>query len=151
MVKIANKIINEMGYPIKVAKNKLDSLDDTIVNHLIKLYCFGRNHRKQDVGTWVSELIEYANILTLKNKPKKPRKKPNLSRKYFEDVLKNNALEDLSDIELRLTFLQKEGYPAVIFKNSDLKKLQKLADKFIDLVFEPTKTLTITQNDLGDM
>lgn len=147
MKKIANKIINEMGRSRKDALNKFYSLREPLADHLIKIYSFGKAHRKENLNKWIQEVNAW--ILDLRKfSVQKGGKGKNYSKEFLKDKLNNENFETLEDVQIVLNYLKDEGYPEIKFTNKDLVLLKALASRVINLILSNRGKLTVEQNDL---
>lgn len=137
-VSIANmllSLINEMGRERKKMDRKLDNLSPLIGEHVLKIMYYGKNHRSRDVKRWIKEINSWVKVLHRFNIQAKNPKKRNFSIKELEHEFSKRELGNPDEVLIELDYLQRDGYPEVEFKKSDMKDIAKMAKAIANSIY----------------
>jgi len=154
-MKLAEKILDmcEMGKPRKDMVDLFESLRETIVEHIWKIYAYGKNHKQKEVNTWLKSLNKHLTKLRKFNIQKGSKSKKNLDKAYLKDKLIGEDFEGFDDIALMANRWVEEDkpFPVVMVSEKDVKRIHVLVERYIDLILGNRGKMTVAGNELGDL
>jgi len=123
----------EMGRPRQDMIDKINSLIDTVQEHLWKLYAYG-NVRINDISGWTVSLNKHLNMLRKYNVQRKGNGRKNLTKKGIGE-LTATMFSELDDLKVLNDILSSNGFPSIKFTEKDRKKLVAFSNEYFMLVF----------------
>lgn len=137
--------MSEMGRNKSKMTDLLNSLDDTIIEHVWKLWAY-HNISPNDINGWLLAINKHLPKLRRYNK-QKAGSGENLSRSDLMTVLVDEPFEHSGDIGLLVAEWEENGYPHVDVPEDRIKDLQKFASKVVDLILSKDGRMSIEPSD----
>jgi hypothetical protein len=138
--------LNEMGRPRKEMVKLLDALDDTLQEHLWKVFAY-HDSRPKSMSVWLRSLNKHLKRLRIYNIQERGSgfnfKKETLYNRYT-----NRFFGQSADIEVLIGNWSDEGSPTVPVSENDQQKLIQLSNKYIDLIFQKSGKFSVTEDEL---
>ena len=126
----------------------VNSLQDTIQEHIWKIYAYHK-FRHQNINGWLKSLNKHIQKLRTFNSPKFGNGL-NLSREQLLDKFQIELFENYRDVE-QLNYNWKDnGYPFVTLDDNDVKKLQTLATRYVDLILSKSGKFEVHPSELHE-
>ena len=138
--------LNEMGRPRKEMVKLLDALDNTLQEHLWKVFAY-HEHRPKSVSAWLRSLNKHLKRLRAYNIQEKGSGF-NFEKKTLYDRYTNQFFGLPADIEVLIGNWSDEGFPVVSVSEKDRQKLIQLSNKYIDLIFQKSGKFDVSDKEL---
>ena len=123
-MKLANKLLLLLEMPREKSKmtKELNALKSNIVNEILKIMYFGKNHQPGNIKHWLNKLNGWIEILSTNNTGKGP------ALNYEELQLLNIFKKEISlekVIKRFSSLTAKKAYPKVTVKKGDIEDINK--------------------------
>ena len=138
--------IDEMGRPRKDFFRVYNGLQDTLEEHLWKIFAY-HSYYPQETNGWLNSLNKHLPKLRRFDIPKEGSN-PNVSKEDLYEKLAIEPFQGAEDIEFLSASYAEKGYPVVYLDDASIIRVQNLAKKFVDLIFHKTGVLTVSQKEL---
>lgn len=135
-----------MGRPLSSMLKLVEATQDTIQEHLWKLFAY-HSYRPTDMNGWKRSIDKHIPKLITYNVPKNNPNRRNLDRDQLIDKYVTELFEN-DDIDVLISIWNQEGYPFVELSESDRNRLRTLATKFVDAIDSGNTKLAIRSSDL---
>ena len=122
-----------MGRKRTEMSNLLDALDETIQEHIWKLFAYSWD-RPQDVTGWLKSLNKHLVKLRRYNSAKEGGL--NYDRGQLEDRITETMFGTIGDIEVLKGTWSDMGYPEVRVRDIDHAKLKTLSNRYVDCILQ---------------
>jgi len=142
-----NLNLYEMGRSRSDAIAKFGALRGTITEHLWKVYAY-HDTNQEDMRGWLVSLNKHLPVLRTVNKKKNNPNKVNLNKDFLISKLVKEDFEHIGDLDALAGNAESNGLPEVNIVKDDVKRVQQLALKYIDLIFDRKGNFAVDKQEL---
>jgi len=137
-----------MGHPREDMTALVNNLQDRIQEHIWKIYAYHKI-KPQPMRQWMISLNKHLDKLRRYNLQVGSKSKVNMTREQLLEKLLVHIFEP-RDIEQLNYEWKGHGYPFVTLDESDTRKLQTLATRYVDLILSKSGAFEVHPSELHE-